>query len=123
MAHDQEHRHEEGEGTYGMAFGFRTLTEGDQLYLVEAEVAPYVDEPAELGATLVFHPLEWMDPTPGSDGELPAWAVDIDEDLVRKGSEPIQAQFTAIARQLHGLTDDQLREYLEIARSEEDAVD
>lgn len=121
MAHEHDHTHEEGEGTYGMAFGFRTLTEGDRLYLVEAEVAPYVDEPAELGATLVFHPLEWMDPTPGSDAEIPAWAVDIDEDLERKGSDPVALQFAAIARQLHELSDEQLREYLEIARSEENA--
>lgn len=122
MAHEHahSHTHDDGEGTYGMAFGFRTLTEGDKLYLVEAEVAPYVDEPAELGATLVFHPLEWMDPTPGSDAELPAWAVDIDDDLERKGSEPIQSQFAAIALQLHRLTDAQLQEYLEIARSEEE---
>ena len=122
MAQEHEHKHDEGEGTYGMAFGFRTLTEGERLYLVEAEVAPYVDEPAELGATLVFHPLEWMDPTPGSDAEIPAWAVDIDEDLERKGSDPIERQFGAIARQLHALSDEKLREYLEIARSEENAA-
>lgn len=119
MTHDHGHEHEgNGEGTYGMAFGFRTLTHQDRLYLVEAEVAPYVDEPAELGATLVFHPLEWVDPTPETDAELPAWTIDIDDDLQRKGSEPIPRQFEAIARQLHGLSEEQLRDYLEVAQEE-----
>ena len=120
MAHD-EHEHEqegEGEGTYGMAFGFRTLAQGDRLYLVEAEVAPYMDEPAELGATLVFHPLEWVDPSPGEDAELPAWVIDIDDDLTRRGSDPIPAQFAAIVRQLHGLSEAQLLEYLGVAKEE-----
>lgn len=121
MAHHHEHGHDhdgEGEGTYGMAFGFRTLAEGDELYLVEAEVAPYVDEPEELGATLVFHPLEWVNPTPDEEAELPAWVIDIDDDLTRKGSEPIPAQFAAIVRQLHGLSDAQLAEYLAVAKEE-----
>lgn len=121
MAH--AHRHDEGEGegegTYGMAFGFRTLTQEDRLYLVEAEVAPYMDEPSELGATLVFHPLEWVDPNPEADAELPAWVIDIDDDLTRKGSDPIATQFTAIARQLHGLSEGQLLEYLAEAQEEE----
>lgn len=122
MARDeQEHEHEgEGEGTYGMAFGFRTLAEGDRLYLVEAEVAPYMDEPAELGATLVFHPLEWVDPSPGEDAELPAWVIDIDDDLTRRGSDPIPAQFAAIVRQLHGLSEGQLLEYLGAAKNSEE---
>lgn len=119
MAHDHTHDEDEGEGTYGMAFGFRTLAQGDRLYLVEAEVAPYVDEPTELGATLVFHPLEWVDPTPESDVEIPAWTIDIDDDLTRKGSEPIAAQFGAIVRQLHELTEAQLLEYLAVAQEEE----
>jgi hypothetical protein len=121
MAHDHNHGTEgddQDEGTYGMAFGFRTLMERDRLFLVEAEVAPYQDEPDELGATLVFHPLEWVDPSPGEDAELPAWVIDIDDDLVRKGSDPIADQFAAIVRQLHGLTEAQLLEYLAVAKEE-----
>lgn len=116
-----EHAHhdgEDGEGTYGMAFGFRTLQQGDDLYLVEAEVAPYVDEPAELGATLVFHPLEWVEPTGDAEAEIPAWAIDIDDDLTRRGSDAIAEQFSAIVRQLHELTDAQLLEYFGVAREE-----
>lgn len=124
MAHHQHEHHgnqgdEEGEGTYGMAFGFRTLQEADRLYLVEAEVAPYADEPAELGATLVFHPLEWIDPTVAEDAEVTAWAIDIDDDLVRRGSDPIAAQFAAIVKQLHEFSEAQLLEYLAVAREEE----
>ncbi|HEX6926059.1 MAG TPA: hypothetical protein VF167_11615 [Longimicrobiaceae bacterium] len=115
--HHEHHHDEEGEGTLGMAFGFRTVQQGNQLYLVEAEVAPYVDEPSELGATLVFHSLEWIDPT--GDVELPAWTIDIDPDLVRKGSDPIPTQFASIARQLHQLTSEQLLEYLAIAQEAE----
>jgi hypothetical protein len=121
MAHEHGHHHheDEGEGTYGMAFGFRTVAEGESLYLVEAEVAPYVDEPGELGATLVFHPLEWVDPTEAEEKEVPAWVIDIDDDLTRRGSEPIKTQFAAIVRQLHELSDARLLAYLEEAKSEE----
>lgn len=123
MAHEHDHNDGQGagdgEGTYGMAFGFRTLTHGDRLYLVEAEVAPYVDEPSELGATLVFHPLEWVEPTPEADIEIPAWTIDIDDDLVRKGSDPISKQFATIVQQLHELPEAQLMEYLAIAQEEE----
>lgn len=116
--HDDDHEHEEGEGTYGMAFGFRTVTRDNRIYLVEAEVAPYVDEPAELGATLVFHSLEWVDPSSDVDVEVSAWTIDIDPDLVRKGSDPIPTQFDSIARQLHELTEEQLLEYLAAAQEE-----
>ncbi|HEX6070735.1 MAG TPA: hypothetical protein VFZ18_12955 [Longimicrobiaceae bacterium] len=121
MAHHHEHHHdhdEDGEGTYGMAFGFRTVEQGDSLYLVEAEVAPYVDEPGELGATLVFHPLEWVDPEQGEEAEIPAWVIEIDDDLTRRGSDPIHTQFGAIVRQLHGLSDARLLEYLTAAKEE-----
>jgi hypothetical protein len=118
--HDHDHHTDgEGEGTYGMAFGFRTLQQGDRLFLVEAEVAPYMDEPAELGATLVFHPLEWVDPSPEVEADIPAWAIDIDDDLTRQGSDPIERQFAAIVRQLHELSEAQLLEYLAVAQEEE----
>lgn len=121
MAHDHDQDEAAGgEGTYGMAFGFRTLAQADRLYLVEAEVAPYVDEPSELGATLVFHPLEWVDPSPHTDAELQAWTIDIDDDLTRKGSDAIRAQFATIVRQLHEMSEAQLLEYLALAQEEEE---
>ena len=122
MAHEHQHDHDgaEGEGTLGMGFGFRTLLDGDQVYLVEAEIAPYMDEPSELGATLVFHTLQWVNPEI-DEADLPVgWALDIDEDLLRKGSDPIPVQFAAVVRQLHELTEEQLRDYLELAQQAED---
>ena len=86
--------------------------------MFEAEVAPYVDAPGELGATLVFHPLEWVDPETEEEKEVPAWVIDIDDDLARKEGEPIHAQFAAIVRQLHDLSDARLLKYLEAARAE-----
>jgi hypothetical protein len=114
MAH---HEHDE-DATFGIALGFRTLDEAGKLFLVEAEIAPYVDEPEELGVTLVFHPLEGLDPTAESDElDWPAWPVDIDDDL-QHGGGTIAAQFQAIVRQLHNLTTEQLRGYLQVARAE-----
>ena len=55
--HGQMHDFEDGE-TFGLAIGFRIIEDGGQFFLAEAEVAPYVDEPDELGVTLVFHPLD-----------------------------------------------------------------
>lgn len=115
---EHEHDHEQ-EATHGMALGFRLLEEAGELYLVEAEISPYVDEPGELGATLVFHPTQGLDPTDTSDEvEWPAWPIDIDDELTRKGSDPIPGQFQAILRQLRGLSDEDLREYLRVAREE-----
>ena len=115
--HDHDHDHDE-EATFGIALGFRTLEDGGQLFLVEAEIAPYVDEPEELGVTLVFHPLDGLDPTAESEElDWPAWPVDIDDDLQRGGGT-IAAQFQSIVRQLHNLSTDQLRGYLGTARAE-----
>ncbi|HET8655173.1 MAG TPA: hypothetical protein VFL93_06640 [Longimicrobiaceae bacterium] len=116
--HDHHHDHDHDEdATYGMALGFRTIEEAGKLYLVEAEIAPYVDEPDELGATLVFHPLDEIDPSDTSEeAEWPSWPIDIDDDLTRDPDAPLKAQFQAILRQLHGLSADQLREYMGVAR-------
>ena len=113
-----EHEHEQ-ESTYGMALGFRIIDDAGKLYLAEAEISPYVDSPEELGATLVFHPLDGIDPTEASEEvDWPAWPIDIDDELTRKASDPIPAQFEAIARQLQQLTDAELREYMKAAREE-----
>jgi hypothetical protein len=117
-----EHEHDEH---YGMALGFRVLEEGGDLYMTEVEIAPYVDEPEELGATLVFHSLEGIDPTNLSEGgeEMggPAWPIDIDDDLTRDASKSAAEQCQAILRQLSQLSDDKLREYLKQAREESGA--
>lgn len=118
MAHD-EHDHEHGDSSYGIALGFRTIEERGQLFLVEAEIAPYVDDPDELGVTLVFHPLEGLDPTAESEElDWPAWPIDIDDDLQRAPTDSASAQFQSIVRQLHGFSTDQLLGYLRSARAE-----
>lgn len=114
-----DHDHEEGGDTFGMALGFRIFEDEGEVYLAEAEITPYVDEPEALGATLVFHPLSDLDPTAG-DEELdwPAWPTDIDDDLTRDTGTPMADQFQAIVRQLARITEAQLREYLQRAREE-----
>lgn len=119
--HDQQNGHEH-DGQYGMALGFRLVEEEGQIYLAEAEISPYVDAPEELGATLVFHPLEGINPVEAEEEmDWPAWPIDIDDDLTRDTSAPIPAQFKAIVRQLHGLSEQQLLEYLRVAREEAEA--
>ncbi|HET6230854.1 MAG TPA: hypothetical protein VFE05_12345 [Longimicrobiaceae bacterium] len=116
--HDHDHDHE-GEETFGMAIGFRIFDDEGELFLAEAEITPYVDEPTALGATLVFHPLSDLDPT-AQDEEIdwPAWPLDIDEDLVRDNASDMGEQFRSILRQLSALSEVQLREYLQAAREE-----
>lgn len=117
-AHDHEHGEEGGE-TFGMALGFRIFEDEGELYLAEAEVTPYVDEPEALGATLVFHPLSELDPTTHDEElEWPAWPTDVDDDLDRDTGAPMQEQFRAILRQLSRLSETDLREYLQRAREE-----
>ncbi len=113
------HEHDaDQEGTYGIALGFRIVEEADKLFLAEAEIAPYVDAPEELGVTLVFHPLDGLNPAEVDDesDDWPSWALDLDDDLTRDSSEPMDRQFTAIVRQLRDLTTEQLRGYLAQAR-------
>lgn len=123
--HHHDHDHEHGdEQSYGMAIGFRIFEEGGQTYLAEVEITPYVDEPNALGATLVFHPLDELDPTtPNDDIDWPAWPVDIDDDLTREPTDPMKTQFISIVRQLGKLSEEQLREYLALAREEAGAAE
>jgi hypothetical protein len=118
--HEHDHEHE-SETTYGMALGFRIIEDGGKLFLAEAEISPYVDESDELGATLVFHPLDGIDPVEASEEmDWPAWPIDIDEELTRSGSDPVPVQFTAIVRQLRALSEDDLRDYLRAAMQAEE---
>jgi hypothetical protein len=116
--HEQDQDHQEQE-SYGLALGFRIIEEDGKHFLAEAEIAPYVDEPGELGVTLVFHPLDGINPVEvGEELEWPSWPVDIDDDLARGSGDPIKTQFTSIVRQLRELTTEQLLDYLRVAREE-----
>jgi hypothetical protein len=117
MSHDQhEHDHSVAGETHGIALGFRIFEHEGELYFAEAEIAAYVDDPEVLGATLVFHRVSGIDPTVTTDElELPTWAIDIDEELSRDEAEPVTRQFEAILRQLSGLPESELRQYLERA--------
>jgi hypothetical protein len=113
-----DHEHNDDD-TYGLALGFRILEEEGKLFLAEAEIAPYVDEPDELGVTLVFHPLEGINPVEvDEEVDWPSWPLDIDDDLTRQTGDPMAKQFAAIARQLHDLTEEQLQGYLRQARED-----
>lgn len=113
------HDHEDEDDSYGMAFGFRIFEQNGQLFLAEAEITPYVDDPEALGATLVFHPLEGINPIAGEEEiEWPAWPVDMDDELTRDSDAAIPVQFQAILRQLSELSEGELRQYLGAAREE-----
>ncbi|HLM69035.1 MAG TPA: hypothetical protein VK358_15960, partial [Longimicrobium sp.] len=90
------------------------------LYMAEAEVSSYVDDPKSLGATLVFHNLTELDPTsaPGEDDEEEGWRIDIDDELTRQESGSTREQFHSILRQLAGLSEQDLKDYLRQAREE-----
>ena len=116
-AHQHDHEHE-GEETYGLAVGFRIFESDGELFLAEAEISQYVDDPDALGATLVFHPLSQLDPTAGEDAAEEMWPLDIDDDLERDEGAPMTEQTQSIFRQLSRLTEEQLREYLRLAKEE-----
>jgi hypothetical protein len=119
-----QHEHGQDEESFGLALGFRIIEVDGKLHLAEAEIAPYVDSPDELGVTLVFHPLDGINPVQiGEEGDWPAWPVDIDDDLTREGSASMEEQFSAIVRQLQALSTAQLEAYLKQAMEEEDEAE
>ena len=117
--HDHEHGGEE-EG-FGVALGFRIFEADGGIYMAEAEISSYVDDPGSLGATLVFHSLTELDPTsaPDEDEDDEGWRIDIDDELTRTEGSPMRDQFHAILRQLASLSEDDLRAYLTQARTEQ----
>lgn len=118
--HDHEHHEEE---TFGLALGFRIVDEGGKLFLAEAEIAPYVDAPEELGVTVVFHPLDGINPVEiGEEVDWPSWPIDIDDDLDRSDGESLTQQFASIVRQLHDLPDQRVIEYLQQAREDAESA-
>lgn len=119
MANHSHHHDHDDEDTLGIALGFRIVEEEGGLYLAEAEIAPYIDSPDELGVTIVFHPLDGINPIDlDEETDWPSWPVDIDDDLTRDGDASLEEQFTAIARQLQALETKQLLGYLRQAREE-----
>jgi len=123
---DQEqagHGHAGGEDdgdVLGMAVGFRIFEDGGDLFLAEAEISPYEDQPTALGVTLVFHPLAGIDPTGEDDEDGVPLAFDFDDELTRDEEASIVDQTQDILRQLSNLTPESLREYLQAAREDEE---
>ena len=116
---EQAHEHE-GDEVLGMAVGFRIFEEGGALYLAEAEISPYEDDPSALGVTLVFHALAGIDPTSGDDEEEEPIAFDFDDELTRDEKAPIVEQTQDILRQLSKLSEQALGEYLRASREDGD---
>lgn len=107
----------EGAETTGIVLGIRIVEEGGEFHLAEAEIAAYLDEPNELGVTLVFHPLADLDlEEVDDDDDWPAWPIDIDDDLTVDATTSLREQFASIVRQLHALSEPELRDYLRKAR-------
>jgi len=120
MSETHDHGHDHEEAGFGVALGFRIFEAEGGIYMAEAEVSSYVDDPAALGATLVFHSLTELDPTvpPGEDDEEEGWRIDIDDELTRDEGAGTREQFHSILRQLAGLSEQDLRDYLNQAREE-----
>ena len=119
--HGHDHEHGQEEEGFGVALGFRIFEAEGGIYMAEAEISSYVDDPHSLGATLVFHSLTELDPTsaPDEDEGDEGWRIDIDDELTRTEGSPMRDQFHAILRQLAGLSEDDLRQYLTQARTEQ----
>lgn len=124
MSNQEEHAHEhghgnEGEEILGMAVGFRIFESGGELFLAEAEISPYENEPEALGVTLVFHPLSGIDPTSADDEDEEPWTFDFDDELTRDEKASIVDQTADILRQLSKLSEQALGEYLQAAREDQ----
>lgn len=116
------HGHEGEDGDIlGMAVGFRIFEDAGGLYLAEAEISPYEDQPDALGVTLVFHALTGIDPTGEEQDEEEPVVFDFDDELTRDEGAPIVQQTQDILRQLARLEPASLVEYLRVAK--EDAAE
>jgi len=122
MSNDAEHAgHDHAEGQEeltGMAVGFRIFEDAGEMYLAEAEIVPYEDQPTALGVTLVFHSLAGIDPTSADEDDDQPWAFDFDDELTRDEGASVVDQTQEILRQLSKLSEEALREYLHQAREE-----
>ena len=117
-AHGHEHEHDGEDEVLGMAVGFRIFEDAGQLYLAEAEISPYQDEPTALGVTLVFHSLAGIDPTNQEDEDQEPAVYEFDDELTRDEGASIPDQAQDILRQLSQLTPESLREYLQAGRED-----
>jgi hypothetical protein len=115
---DHDHAHEHADETTGMAVGFRIFEDQGKLYLAEAEISQYVDQPDALGVTLVFHSLAGIDPTASDAEDEEPFVFDLDDELTRDESAPIVEQTADILRQLANLNEASLREYLQAAQED-----
>ena len=115
--HEHEHEGDESD-VLGMAVGFRIFEDGGDLYLAEAEISPYEDQPTALGVTLVFHALAGIDPTGEEPDEDEPVAFDFDDELTRNEKAPIVEQTADILRQLANLSPASLGEYLRAAKED-----
>ncbi len=118
--HDHAHAQGGDEDITGMAVGFRIFEDAGQLYLAEAEISPYEDQPTGLGVTLVFHALAGIDPTSADDDEQEPWAFDFDDELTRDESASLVDQTADILRQLANLSPASLGEYLRAAKEDQE---
>ena len=119
MSDQHQHGQPQEGDVLGMAVGFRIFEDGGNLYLAEAEISPYEDDPNALGVTLVFHALAGIDPTAESPDEEEPVVFDFDDELTRDEKAPIVDQTQAILRQLASLSVESLGEYLEAGREDE----
>jgi hypothetical protein len=117
---DGHHHHDDEQDLPGVAVGFRIFEDEGDLYLAEAAVEPYQDQPHTLGVTLIFHPLKDLDPVSDeADDDRDAWLFDFDDELTRDEDAPLAAQAQDVFRQLSKLPEESLREYLRVAKEED----
>ena len=124
-ANDGHHHHDDDSGDLpGVAIGFRIFEDEGGLYLAEAQIEPYEDNPDALGVTLIFHPLSGLDPVSDEgDDDREAWLFDFDDELTRDEGAALVDQAQDIFRQLSRLSEPALREYLRVAREEGEGDD
>lgn len=122
MADHEHEEHEHGpDEELGLRIGVRILQQGGKFYQADAEIAPYIDEPGELGVTLVFFQLDGLNPL-DLDEDWQTWPLDIDDDLSFQEGAPVEEQFISLVRQLHDLDTEQLLDYLQEARENADSA-
>jgi hypothetical protein len=117
---DHDHAQGGAEEITGMAVGFRIFEDEGRLYLAEAEISPYEDEPTGLGVTLVFHSLTGIDPTSTDEDDQEPWIFDFDNELTRDEKASLVDQTADILRQLANLSPNALGEYLRAAKEDVD---
>ena len=123
-AHDGHDHGDDMDELPGVAIGFRIFEDEGEMYLAEAQVEPYEDNADALGVTLIFHPLSGLDPVSDEgDDDREAWLFDFDDELTRDEGASLVDQAQDIFRQLSRLSEPALREYLRVAREDDEGGD